>query len=261
MTWFEEWYFVLERIWGRATQRYCDSKRVFQKSPRTLRRVYDAKIKLIMNARALWPTYVTTEEDEQLRNERWNIYYKNKRVVMWDNTNIKLHKPSNSEAQRNTFSTYYNDNVGKGSVFIQLCGWMGTYELWCGGVSDSDYMIRSGVLEQQKLFVLNDRTNNNIPFLNILDRGYRIISAAWRTGGQFVLQPAFAKSDQKFNTLDVIRSAAVASDRGGNERAVRIAKMCGSLKNGLHSNGSADRLCDLWLVWSFQSNFMFKKVL
>lgn len=262
MTWFEEWYFVFERIWARATQRYCDSKKQFKKSPRRLRKAYDDKIKLMMKARSLWPTYATLEEDEKIRNERWNKYYKNKRAVMWDNTNIKLYKPSNSEAQRNTFSSYYSDNVGKGSVFIQLCGWMGTYELWMGGVSDSDYMIRSGILKQQHDFVIKyDTTNKDIPFLNILDKGYRIISAAWRTGGQFVLQPAFAKSDKKFDTLDVIRSAAVASDRGGNERAVRIAKMCGSLKNGLHGNGSADRLCDLWLVWSFQSNFMFKKVL
>ena len=262
MTWLEEWYFVFERIWARATVRYYDSKRLFKKSPYLLRKVYDEKIRLIMKARKLWPTYATIQEDEKLRNDRWNKYYSNQRVVMWDNTNIKLHKPSNAEAQRNTFSSYYNDNVGKGAVFIQLCGWMGTYELWMGGVSDSEYMIRSGILKQQQLFVKDyDPDNKDIPFLNILDRGYRIISAAWRTGGQFVLQPAFAKSDKKFNTLEVIRSASVASDRGGNERAVRIAKMCGSLKNGLQGNGSPERLCDLWLAWSFQANFMFKKVL
>lgn len=262
LTWFEEWYFFFERIWAKANQRYCDSVRQYKKPENSLRKVYDNKMKILLKARRMWPMYVTMKEDETLRDERWNKHYKDRRVVMWDNTNVKMYKPSSAEAQRNTFSTYYANNVGKGAVFVQLCGWMGTFELWMGAVSDSDYMIRSGILQLQQQYVpLYDEEYINIPFVNILDKGYRIVSAAWRTGGQFVLQPSFAKSDHKFTSLDVIRSAAVASDRGGNERAVRIAKMCGSIKNGLHGNGSPTRLCDLWLGWSFMSNFMFKKVL
>ena len=30
----------------------------------------------------------------------------------------------------------YTQNCAKGAVFIQPCGWMGTYHLWSGAVSD-----------------------------------------------------------------------------------------------------------------------------
>lgn len=131
-----------------------------------------------------------------------------------------------------------------------------------GAVSDSDYMTRSGILEAQKNYItLHDKNSEEISWINILDKGYRIVSAAWRTGEQFVLQPAFAKSDRKFTTIETIRSSTVASDRGGNERAVRIAKICGFLKDGLHQNQSPDRLSDVWLAWSFQANFIYKPVL
>jgi hypothetical protein len=131
-----------------------------------------------------------------------------------------------------------------------------------GAVSDSDYMIRSGILQEQKAYVpLHDKHSKEIRWVNILDKGYRIVSAAWRTGEQFVLQPAFAKSDRKFNTVKTIKSCAVASDRGGNERAVRIAKMSGFLKEGLRHNQTLDRLSDACLAWSFQANFMYKPVL
>ena len=104
-----------------------------------------------------------------LRNDRWNKHYAGKHVVMWDNTNIRLYKPSNTEAQPNTYSTYYAGNVGKGAVFVQLCGWMGTHDLWCGEVGNSEYMIRSGVLEQQREYVPKfDPQNANIPFINIM---------------------------------------------------------------------------------------------
>jgi hypothetical protein len=61
--------------------------------------------------------------------------------------------------------------------------------------------------------------------VNVLGKGYRVVEAAWRAGRQLVLQPSFARSDNKFTTQETIRSAVVASDWGGDERAVPLAKM------------------------------------
>ena len=106
------------------------------------------------------------------------------------------------------YSSYYAGNVGKAGIFIQICGWMGVYPIYPGAMSDSDYVVISGILKLQKLFQEQD---GGVPFLNIFDRGYRLTQAAWRNG-QFVLQPTFAQCDRHFTTSEVLQSAAVASD-------------------------------------------------
>jgi hypothetical protein len=50
------------------------------------------------------------------------------------------------------------------------------------------------------------------------------ICAVMKAGKQKVLQPPFAPSDQKFNTPANISMVGIASDRSGNERAVKICK-------------------------------------
>jgi hypothetical protein len=111
--------------------------------------------------------------------------------------------------------------------------------------------------ELQKIFADND---GGLPFTNILDRGYRSTRVAWRQG-QFVAQPTFAKSDNKFSTRDVLRAASsVAADRSGNERAVRVSKMFAYVKRGTAQHKNMVRLCDA-LAWSFQANFMFEPIL
>jgi hypothetical protein len=161
--------------------------------------------------------------------------------------------------QRITYSSYYKGNVGKGAVFIQLCGWLGTHELFPGAISDSEYMRKTGILEMQQQFQIND---GGIPFTNVLDRGYRVSRAAWRHG-QFVLQPVFASSDKKFSGTEVLLSASIAADRSANERAVRVSKLSSYIKRGTmaHNNKDLERLSDVWLAWSWQANFMFKPVL
>ena len=83
--------------------------------------------------------------------------------------------------------------------------------------------------------------------------------AAWRNG-QFVLQPNFAPSDRKFSTKETLRGASIAADRSGNERAVRVSKLSAYVKRGTKLHKNVDRLCDVWLAWSWQANFMFKPV-
>jgi hypothetical protein len=60
--------------------------------------------------------------------------------------------------------------------------------------------------------------------------------AAISAGGQLILQPAFATSDRKFNTQEIVSSAAIAADCSGNERAIKRCKMSGYLKRGLHEH-------------------------
>ena len=132
--------------------------------------------------------------------------------------------------------------------------------MWLGAVSDSDYLEKSGLLRYQQQFQTDDPTSS-ISFTNILDKGYRCILAAWRTGGQLLLQPFFAKSDRKFNSREVLLSGAVASDRSANERAVNRMKESGMIARGIHQNQNFVRSADVWLAWGFQCNFMFKPVL
>jgi hypothetical protein len=132
--------------------------------------------------------------------------------------------------------------------------------LWLGAVSDTDYLEKSGLLSYQEQFQKDDPTSS-ISFTNILDKGYRCILAAWRTGGQLLLQPFFAKSDRKFSSREVLLSGAIASDRSVNERAVKRMKESGMIARGIHQCQDLVQSADLWLAWGFQCNFMFKPVL
>ena len=102
---------------------------------------------------------------------------------------------------------------------------------------------------------------NELPFCNIVDKGYRINLPAWRAGRQTVMQLMFSRSDRTFTAKETIVLGSVASDRSGNERAVNRAKMSNILKRGLTQAGCPKRINNIWLAWSFQSNFMFKSVL
>jgi hypothetical protein len=207
--------------------------------------------------------FATYEEDVKMRssNAKWNKY-KGMRPIMWDMTNITAYEFTDAVLQRLTFSQYYNENCFKGAVFTQTGGWQGTYELWMGAVSDSDYNRRAGYLSVQELFQNNDKVDDEvIPFLNIYDKGYRAKMAGYKNGKQRVLQPDWANSDRRFNRIETISSASVASDRGGNERSVNVSKRAGYINRGFTQNMSPVRFNKAWRTWGFQSNFMFKPVL
>jgi hypothetical protein len=264
LTWFEEWLFFFERLWGRSISRWCDGGYRYGVSEKLLANIFDDKIRLILNTRHVWGLFVTRDEDKKLRLPKWSTgEFHHQRLIIWDNTNVPLcFNPSDAEPQRNTYSLYYGGNVGKGAVFIQPCGWMGTHELYMGAVSDTEYMIKSKVFELQHMFLMKrDLSCVDISWLNMLDKGYRNIGAhAWRQGNQMIVQPAFSKVDQRFGSFDTLRSSSVATIRAGNERAVRNAKVCKFISTGLNANESVTRLCDVWLIWGFQINFMFKPV-
>jgi hypothetical protein len=212
--------------------------------------------------RERWPRYATKKEDELYRKQdgKWDAYV-GKRVVMFDNTNIIIKKPGNAEAQRSTYSVYYAGNVGKGAIFIQPCGWMGSHEVWTGGVSDTMYMQRGKVFETLNEFINTyDKEEAHIPFTIILDKGYRIVLDAFNAGGHFTLQPIFAEGDRHFTEWETLVISTVATDRSGNERAVRYLKISDYIKTGLITDEDVNGLCDTWLTWGFQVNFMYKPV-
>ena len=229
---------------------------------RYLKIVYDDKLRIVKECLERYPAFATLSEDEELKGGQWMDCYKGKRPVMWDMTDLPIPKPSDAEMQSNTHSTYYGGNVAKGGISLQQCGWIRLALLWQGGITDTDYIIRARILETQKKFIeTHDACSINVKFLNIVDKGFRITRAAWATGNQTVLQPHFAKADKKFTGNQTLYSASVASDRGGNERAVRLSKKAGFLSRGFQQNSKVDRYCDSWLTWGFQVNFMYKPVL
>jgi DDE superfamily endonuclease len=179
---------------------------------------------------------------------------------MFDNTNIIIQHPNNADAQRSTYSLYYAGNVGKGAVFIQPCGWMGSHEVWTGGVSDSMYMQQADVFDTLNKFILTYDNDVEERFTIILDKGYRIVFDAFNNGGHFTLQPIFAEYENQFTTLESAINTTVATDRSGNERAVWYLKISDYVSKGLITNESVDTLCNTWLAWGFQVNFMYKPV-
>jgi hypothetical protein len=218
---------------------------------------------MVVRMKSCWGHYVTHKEDCDIRQQKWNTHpFITKRLVMWDNTNVPLcFKPSDAEAQRNTYSSYYSGNVGKGGVYIQACGWISTHDLWMGAVSDTEYMIRGRIFERQQKFLLHrDYSTMDISWLNIFDRGYRNLGGkALNKSKQTVVQPAYSKSDGFFfSSYDTLRTAAVANVRSGNERAVHTIKTSKYISGGLKGNESCERMCNVWLCYGFQVNFMFR---
>jgi DDE superfamily endonuclease len=263
LTWIQEWLVYLECAWCKSCVRWVDLALRYKAPIVSLREIFDFKTAMVKTCVLdTWPRFVTFDEDISMRKDKWNDYYHGKRIIMWDNTNINMcFKPSVFETQRSTYSQYYGGNVAKGGVFIQPCGWIGSHELWVGSISDSEYMIRSKVLQIQQTYLETYDNQHNVPFTVILDKGYRITAAAWGVGNTFVLQPSFARSDFKFTGFETIRNSAIASDRAANERAVRLCKLSGYIRIGLLQNESTIRLSDIWLTWSFQCNFNYKPVL
>ena len=264
LTWFEEWMLFFEMMWGKTHTRVEDLVDMYRvESFKHYYAIIEHKLDLVLCCRQSWPTYASFEEDKLLRKEKWNEKYGETRPVMWDDTNIPFsYQPTNSHNQKITYSSYYAMNCAKGGVFLQLCGWMGVEELWVGATSDSFYMERTNILKRQKEFAESDLVDGKyVPFLIILDKGYRIIRIAYREGKQTCLQPKFAKSDHQFTSDDLNFSGSVAADRSGNERAVHYSKVSSTLKRGLKPGMNPARLNKIWEAWSFQTNFMYGSVL
>ena len=247
--------------WGRLISRWGDAEEKYY--VRYPEKIFDEKLAKVLACQNIWPAFVLYEEDACLGKEKWDKKYIGVRALIWDNTDIPfVFKPSTAMNQRITYSSYYNNNCGKGGFLEQLCGWLCTANLWVGATSNSFYQKETKLFHKQKLFAEQDLLQGKyVPFTNIFDKGYRLILAAWKEGKQNVIQPVFAKSDRKFTGLETITSASVASDRGGNKRGVNVCKRSGFLQRGLRPKACPIRLDNVWLTWSFTTNFMYEPVL
>ena len=232
-----------------------------------LRIIFDRKLNLVLACRNNWPTYAYYREDQEFTENKWKLKYGDTRVIMWDDTNVNFRfKPSTAHNQRLTYSSYYGGNCAKGGVHLQFCGWMGVYDLWTGGVSDSEYLCSDesgdgGILARQEQFQKSDLVDGEIKEVNnILDKGYRVVQAMIRYS-QKVIQPIFASPLRNFRGKEGLCIAEIASDRSGNERAVRCVKQSGYISRGIDRNQSFERMNNVWQAFSFQCNFMFKPVL
>ena len=250
-----------EWMWGRENTTFESLANKYDVGRRTLCRALERKLKMVIAAMNSWPRFVSFEEDFALRSDKWKRVYGQKRVVFWDDTNINAPDPADPNLNRAWFSFYYGACVAKGAVFLQLCGWMGAWELWCGAISDTDYQQRAGIFTCLQNFVASCTTHAHVAFLNILDKGYRCTLAAWRAGRQLLIQPDFARSDRRFKSSEVLRSSTIASHRSGNERAVNVMKRSGLIQRGLQKHQDTAMISDAWLAWGFQVNFMYKPVL
>jgi hypothetical protein len=174
LTWLEEWVFYLEWVWGREHATWRAASVHYDASVSVLEGVFATKLKMVTDCICLWPRFVSVDEDVALMSDEWKERYKGQRVIMWDNTNINLKgQPSDANNQRAMYSAYYGGSVAKGGVFLQLCGWLGTWSLWAGAISDTDYMHSSGILEAQREFVEACKAHPNQPFTITSDKGYR----------------------------------------------------------------------------------------
>jgi hypothetical protein len=265
LTWYEEWFVYFQKMWGRTLRRWhdmADKKDGYGIHTFTLSKIFDGKAAQVFCCRLSWPVFASFEEEDLFDSKEMNERYKDHRLIFWDMTNVVIPKPSDAEMQRLSHSKYYSCNCFKGGIGLQNCGWIITHNLWTGCVSDTDYQAKSGIFKKQDDFSEQDFVEEKKkPFTNIFDKGYRNRLIAWQSGEQITLQPAFAKSDEKFNRKDTLSSAIVASDRSSNERAVRMAKMSAYVKDGLSNHQSLERMHYAWLNWGFQVNFMYNAVL
>ena len=116
-------------------------------------------------------------------------------------------------------------------------------------------------MKQQQFASKDPVGKETILFTNILDKGYRCTVLMYRHGAQRVLQPIFKIKDKQRTDEEVLTTASIASDRSGNERAVKLMKTAGIIKSGIESNQSFKTVNDYWHVYGFQVNFMYKSVM
>ena len=247
--------------------RWEDYEQQWKMRRKSLRQILRSKLNLVIKTRSRWPIYASLLEDETLRKQHWNeMIPENKRLrmIMHDMTNVPLTQPSEAEVNRSLWNTYYHHCCAKGGVFTQLCGWEGTLELFVGGVGDSEYIRKSGILLVQDDFAKKDTSQGKtvVPFINVFDKGYRVLLDCYKEGEQLCWQPAFARSDERYGTYATLHTAAVAYTRSGNERSVKHMKHSWLLKRGTFGMPRFDLelLSDIWLAWGFQVNFIYKPV-
>ncbi len=139
LTWFEEWFLHFECKWGRTMSRVWDGQKLYGLDNHYFYRVIDCKYTIESRTRESWPRYTSYEENMKFKKDKWNVKFKDERIVMWDVTDIHTYGFNDADSQQLTYSKYYNGNVLKGGSSAHPCGWILLGDLWPGGISDSKY--------------------------------------------------------------------------------------------------------------------------
>jgi hypothetical protein len=96
---------IFETVWCKNSTRWVDLEIRFNTSSKTLRTIFDHKRDIHMKCVSIWPKFVSYVEDNSLRKIKWDEHYRDRRVIMWENTNVPFcYKPSASDVQRNKMS-------------------------------------------------------------------------------------------------------------------------------------------------------------
>ena len=134
MIWYEERFAYFEFFYGKTVTTITSCAAIYIVDQRIMSRVIKSKLSSVLAARDSWPLYASLGEDIALRSNKWLGKYVGQLPIFHDNTGLLFPTPSDSYMQRLTYSSYYAGNVGKGGVFIQLCGWLGIFELYPGAI-------------------------------------------------------------------------------------------------------------------------------
>ena len=93
----------------------------------------------------------------------------------------------------------------KGGVYIQTFGWMGTRYLCRGSEMNTQYITKRTILDKRVEFARDDLVGGNcLPFLNMMDKGYRITLECKDNEGQRIIRPKFSKLDRKFTAIELL---------------------------------------------------------
>jgi hypothetical protein len=84
MTWFEEWFFFFEKIYGKSLSRWWDSMDKYNKNEKLLRKVFDRKLNMLIRSRRNWPTYVTLHLKSRLEKKNTSNWNPVAILVFWD---------------------------------------------------------------------------------------------------------------------------------------------------------------------------------
>ena len=123
LAWFEGWVLYFETLQGCVYQRWEDVAAECGLSNNNETKIFDEKLRLLMFVRAGWPAFCSLEEDELLRDEKWECFKKSERHIFWDSTDVDLQFTSSSALEQRI--TYNSQNGGpcvKGGVSNHPCG-------------------------------------------------------------------------------------------------------------------------------------------
>jgi len=249
---------------GRSKHRIQDFAIEYNIDEKTVKKGIMYRLEKELACRERWPMYCSYEEDAHFRNsDKWEKLFNSNgghRVVMHDTTNIPLWQPSAGDFQRALYNKYYGMCCAKAGVAAQLCNWIFGLPLVTGHSDDDQQIEQTKIFELQRIFAEDDKLSDGkiIAFLNIFDKGYHQVLEALKQG-QFVLTPDKSTAIVE-DGVCLLRAAAVAVLRSGNERAVLRTKLSALVERGMH-NGQGwdiDFLCDVWEAWTYRCNFMYK---